>query len=118
VSPKSLAERRADWLKVVKVWDRVAKFVNDAKNVDEAAKIMSARVGLTPDVYKGLMKGTHLLNAAENIKHYAKGEGFESIYGSSKIVDDFNVKNGVYKAPLKVEEYFDGSLVEEAAKSK
>jgi NitT/TauT family transport system substrate-binding protein len=118
VSPRSLAENRAEWLKVVKVWFRVADFIADPANLDEAAKIMSARVGLTPDVYKSLMKGTHLLNAAENIKHYAKGDGFESIYGSSKIVDDFNVKNGVYKAPLKVEEYFDASLVEEAAKAK
>jgi len=118
VSPRSLAENRAEWLKVVKVWFRVADYIADPANLDDAAKIMSARVGLTPDVYKGLMKGTHLLNAAENIKHYAKGEGFESIYGSSKIVDDFNVKNGVYKTPLKVEEYFDASLVEEAAKSK
>jgi len=118
VSPRSLAENRAEWLKVVKVWFRVADYIADPANLDDAAKIMSARVGLTPDVYKGLMKGTHLLNAAENIKHYAKGEGFESIYGSSKIVDDFNVKNGVYKTPLKVEEYFDASLVEEAAKAK
>jgi NitT/TauT family transport system substrate-binding protein len=118
VSPRSLAENRAEWLKVVKVWFRVADFISDPANVDEAAKIMSARVGLTPDVYKGLMKGTHLLNAAENLKHYAKGEGFESIYGSSKIVDDFNVKNAVYKAPLKIEEYFDASLIEEAAKPK
>ena len=118
VSPRSLAENRAEWLKVVKVWFRVADFIADPANLDESAKIMSARVGLTPDVYKGLMKGTHLLNAAENIKHYAKGEGFDSIYGSSKIVDDFNVKNGVYKTPLKVEEYFDPSLIEEAAKAK
>jgi len=118
VSPRSLSENRAEWLKVVKVWFRVADFIADPANLDEAAKIMSARVGLTPDVYKGLMKGTHLLNAAENLKHYAKGEGFESIYGSSKIVDDFNVKNGVYKTPLKVEEYFDPSLVEEASKAK
>lgn len=118
VSPRSLAENRAEWLKVVKVWFRIADFIADPANLDEAAKIMSARVGLTPDVYKGLMKGTHLLNAAENIKHYAKAEGFESIYGSSKIVDDFNVKNAVYKTPLKVEEYFDPSLIEEAAKTK
>jgi NitT/TauT family transport system substrate-binding protein len=118
VSPRSLAENRAEWLKVVKVWFRIADFIANPANLDEAAKIMSARVGLTPDVYKGLMKGTHLLNAADNLKHYAKGEGFESIYGSSKIVDDFNVKNGVYKSPLKVEEYFDSSLVEEAAKAK
>jgi NitT/TauT family transport system substrate-binding protein len=118
VSPRSLAENRAEWLKVVKVWFRIADFIADPANLDEAAKIMSARVGLTPDVYKGLMKGTHLLNATENLKRYAKADGFESIYGSSKIVDDFNVKNGVYKASLKVEDYFDSSLVEEAAKAK
>jgi len=118
VSPRSLAENRAEWLKVVKVWFRIADYIADPKNLDDAAKIMSARVGLTPDAYKGLMKGTHLLNAAENLKRYAKGDGFDSIYGSSKIVDEFNVKNGVYKTPLKVEEYFDSSLLEEAAKSK
>jgi NitT/TauT family transport system substrate-binding protein len=118
VSPRSLSENRAEWLKVVKVWFRVVDYIADPANLDEAAKLMSARVGLTPDVYKGLMKGTHLLNMAENIKHYAKGEGFDSIYGSSKIVDQFNVKNGVYKTPMKVDDYFDSTLVEEVSKMK
>jgi len=118
VSPRSLAENRAEWLKVVKVWFRVVDYIADPANLDDAAKLMSARVGLTPDVYKGLMKGTHLLNLAENQKHYAKAEGFDSIFGSSKIVDEFNVKNGVYKVAMKVDDYFDPSLVEEIAKSK
>jgi NitT/TauT family transport system substrate-binding protein len=116
VSPRSLSENRAEWLKVVKVWFRVVDYINDPANLDDAAKLMSARVGLTPEVYKGLMKGTHLLNLAENQKHYAKADGFDSIYGSSKIVDDFNVKNGVYKTPMKIDDYFDPSLVEEVAK--
>ena len=118
VSPRSLAENRAEWLKVIKVWFRVVDYIGKPENLDDAAKIMSARVGVTPDVYKGLMKGTHLLNAAENLQRYGKGEGFDSIYGSSKIVDEFNVKNEVYKAPMKVEEYFDSSLIEEASKTK
>jgi NitT/TauT family transport system substrate-binding protein len=116
VSPKSLAERRADWVKVAKVWDRVAKFVNDEKNLDEAAKIMSARVGLTPDQYKGLMKGTRIMDLTEAKKHWAKADGLTSIYGSNKIVDEFNVKNTVYKAPEKVDEYLDPSISEEALK--
>ncbi|MGC4092510.1 MAG: ABC transporter substrate-binding protein [Polyangiaceae bacterium] len=116
VSPKSLAERRPDWLKVVKVWDRVAKFIKDEKNLDEAAKIMSARVGLTPEQYKPLMKGTHIMDLAEGQKHWAKAEGLESVYGSSKIVDDFNLKNKVYKAAMKYEEYLEPALAEEALK--
>lgn len=112
VNPRSLAEHKADWAKVVKVWFRVADYINDPKNLDDAAKIMSARVGLTPEQYKPLMKGTHILNLQENLKHFKKAEGFDSIYGSSSIVDDFNVKNTVYKAPQKVDDYLDPSFVE------
>jgi NitT/TauT family transport system substrate-binding protein len=117
VNPKSLAERRADWLKVVKVWFKIADYLKDPKNLDEAASIMAARVGLKADEYKALMAGTFFLDAAGNTKHFAKGESLESIYGSNKIVDEFNVKNAVYKAPMKVEEYLDPSLVAEATKA-
>ncbi len=116
VNPKSLAEHRADWVKVAKVWDRVAKFVNDPKNLDEAAKIMSARVGLSSDQYKAIMKGTHIMALEESKKHWAKAAGLTSIYGSTKIVDEFNVKNTVYKAPEKVDEYLDPSFTDEALK--
>ncbi len=118
VNPRSLAEHKADWAKVVKVWFRVADYINDPKNLDDSAKIMSARVGLTPEQYKPLMKGTHILNLQENLKHFKKAEGFDSIFGSSTIVDDFNVKNTVYKAPQKVDDYFDPSFVEELGKAK
>jgi NitT/TauT family transport system substrate-binding protein len=116
VNPKSLAEHKADWVKVAKVWDRVAKFVNDEKNLDEAAKIMSARVGLTPDQYKAIMKGTHIMDLAEGKKHWAKGDGLTSVYGSNKIVDEFNVKNSVYKTAEKVDDYLDPTISEEALK--
>jgi len=117
VNPKSLAERRADWVKVVKVWFKVADFVKNEANIDEAAKIMSARVGLKPEEYKPLMAGTFILDLAGNQKAWAKAESLESIFGSSKTVDDFNQANKVYKAPVKYAEYFDPSLVEEAAKA-
>ena len=42
-----------------------------------------------------------------------KGEGFTSIYGSSKISDDFNVANKVYDEPQDVSSYIDPSLMSE-----
>jgi NitT/TauT family transport system substrate-binding protein len=42
---------------------------------------MSARVGLTPEQYAPLMKGTHFLDLSDNVKHFAKGESLESLYG-------------------------------------
>ena len=118
VNPKSLTERRADWTKVVKVWFRVANYIKDEKNIEDSAKIMSARVGLTPDAYKKLMGGTAFQDLAGDLLHYKKGDTLESIYGSNKIVDEFNVKNKVYKTATKYEEYLDPSIVEEIGKSK
>src|SRR5690606_24796000 len=89
VNPKSLKERRADWVKVVKVWGRIADYLKDPKNLEEAAKIMSARVGLSADEYKPLMDGTYFLTLAEGQKHYQKGNDLTSVYFSSKTVDEF-----------------------------
>jgi len=113
VSPKSLAARRDDWKKVAKVWFRIADFLADEANKDDALKIMSARVGLKPEEYATLMGGTHFLDLAGNVKHAAKGEGLESVYGSSKIVDKFNLDNDVYKEAMPVDSYFDPSIIQE-----
>lgn len=115
VNPKSLGERRADWKKVVEVWFKVADFLADPKNLDEAAKIMGARVSLAPEEYKKLMSGTHFLGKADNLKIYQKADGLESVFGSSKISDDFFTKNKMYKAKVKYDDYFDPSLVVEIA---
>jgi len=117
VNPKSLAERRADWLKVVKVWFQIADFIKNPANVDEAAKIMGQRVKLPGEEYKKFMSGTAFQDLAGNLKAYAKGDTLESVFGSSKIVDAFFTKNKMYKKPVKFEEYFDASLVEEISKA-
>ncbi len=116
VSPKSLAEHRADWKKVVKVWFRIAAFVKDPKNLAEASKIMSARVSLKPEQYAALMKGTHYLDKKGDVEHFKKGPGLSSIYGSGDIVNTFNVDNKVYKESQDVASYLDPSLVMELAK--
>ena len=118
VSPKSLKERRDDWKKVVGVWFKIADYIADEKNRDDVLKIMSARVGLQPNEYAELMKGTYFLNAEGNLKHFAKGEDLTSIYHSSKVVDEFQVANDVYKEAMKIEPYLDPSLAEEVAKGK
>ena len=75
---------------------------------------MGARVGLSADKYGKLMDGTRLLGADENRKRFHKSEGFDSVQGSSEIVDRFNVANHVYKESLAVDPYFDGTLVDAA----
>lgn len=110
VNPASAKQRRADWIKVVKVWDRVVKYINDPKTQPDAVKIMAARVGVSPATYLPLLKGTKLLSLDDAKKIYVKGEGFKTLYGSSKIADDFNVANDVYKSPENLDSYLDASF--------
>lgn len=110
VNPKSLSERRAEWTKVVKVWKRVADFLKEPNNADEAAKLMSARVGLSAEEYKPLLGGTFILSLAEADKAFEKGDTLMSIYNSSKVVNEFQVKKEVYKEAQAYESYLDPSL--------
>jgi NitT/TauT family transport system substrate-binding protein len=110
VRPASLASHKADWMKLIAIWDRVVHYINDPKTQPDALKIMSARVGLTPETYKPLLKGTHLIDIAEAKKTFEKGEGLKSLYGSSKNADDFNVANAVYKEHQDIDSYIDPSF--------
>ncbi len=109
-SPSSVKARRADWVKVVKVWDKVVAYINDPKTQPDAVKIMAAKSGVSPTEYLPLLKGTKLLSLEEGKKVYVKGKGFDSLYGSTKTVDAFNVAAGVYKKAENVDAYFDPSF--------
>ena len=110
VSPQSLAENRDDWSKVMDVWYRVVDYIKAEETKDDALSIMSARVGLSPEEYAPLLQGTKLLTLDEAKGFFAKGDGFDSIWGSTKISDDFNVKYKVYPDPQDLEGYIDASL--------
>ena len=51
-----------------------------------------------------------LLTLEEGKKVFVKAKGFKSLYGSSKIADDFNVKYGVYKKPMDLSKAIDASI--------
>ncbi|MGB8364427.1 MAG: ABC transporter substrate-binding protein [Rhizomicrobium sp.] len=112
VTPTSLAAHKADYINLAKVWDKVVHYIDDPKTQDDAVKIMARRVGLTPAQYKPLLKGTHLIDIAEGKKVFEKGPGLSSLYGSSEIANDFNVKNGVYKKSQDVDSYIDPSITD------
>ncbi|MGB5324427.1 MAG: ABC transporter substrate-binding protein, partial [Pseudomonadales bacterium] len=77
----------------------------------EAVKIMAARVGLEPEVYRGFIDGTKILTLEEAKAFTGKQAGFKSLYGSSKISDDFNLANDVYKKAQDLDSYIDTSLM-------
>jgi NitT/TauT family transport system substrate-binding protein len=116
VSPASLSARRDDWEKVVKVWYQIVDFIKDPETKDEAIEIMAARVNLPAEEYAKFVAGTKILTLDEAVKAFEKGDGLDSIYGSSKVADAFNVANGVYEEPQNIEAYIDPSITVGLAK--
>ena len=110
VDAESLTKNKEDWAKVVKVWYQIADYLKDEDNLDDALKILSARVDVTPEEYEEFFNGTYILTLEEALEKWEEAEGLGSVYGSSKIVDEFNVKFEVYEKPLEVGNYLDASL--------
>ena len=114
VNPQSLKQRRADWVKVVKVWNRIVTFVRDPAHQAEAVKMMASRAGVPPEEYAKFMPGTRFLSPEEALKRFQPNDTLESLLGSGKVADAFNVANKVYAQPQPIAGYIDGSLSKEA----
>ena len=110
VAPASLAARRADWSKVIDVWYRAVDFIMAPATAEEAIAIMAARVGVAAEQYKPFLAGTRILRRGEAGQFFARGDGFDSIYGSSRIANDFNLKYEVYQEAQDIDTYIDPSL--------
>jgi NitT/TauT family transport system substrate-binding protein len=119
VSSESLEKNKAEWAKVVKVWYRIADYMADEDNLDDALKILAGRVNLKPEEYEPLLKGTKILTLAEALKAWEKGDGLGSVYGSTANVNAFNLKHEVYKQSQDPDKYLDPSftMALKAAKS-
>ena len=114
VNMSHLAANKEQWAKLIQVWDKTVKYINDPATHADAVKIMSNRVGVDPQQYEQFIGGTHLLDVAANKKVFTKGSGFDSIYGSTYHVNEFNVSNGIYKVKLDVDGLIYPELVQAA----
>jgi len=112
VNPASLSSRKADWEKVAKVWYKVVDYFYGEETREDAIKMMAARVNLPPEEYATFVTGTKILTLEEAKKAFQKGDGLSSIYGSSQIVDKFNIDNKVYADPQTVADYIDPSFTD------
>lgn len=110
----SVKVRRADWIKVVKVWTKISEYMANEDNLDDALAILAERVGVKPAEYEPLLDGTKILSPKEALKVWEKADGLGSIYGSTKVVDEFNVKFKVYEKPTDIDSYLDPTLFKEA----
>lgn len=111
VSGESLDAHPDEWAKVVKVWYRIADYILDEANREDVLAVMSARVGVTPDEYAPLLSGAMFLSQAQARKRFAKGSGLDTLFGSTGVVDAFQVSSRFYDEPQDVGAYIDASFI-------
>jgi len=75
VTPASLTAHRADWVKLIKIWDRTVHYIYDPKTQDDAVAIMSKRDGLTPAAYKAFLGGNPSPRSRRRQEGLPKGPG-------------------------------------------
>lgn len=113
VNMSHLSAHKEEWKKLIQVWDKTVKYINDPATHADAVKIMSNRVGVDPTQYEQFVGGTHLLDLAGNKKAFVKNDSFDSVYGSSYHVNQFNLNNGIYKTAVDVDGLIYPDLVNE-----
>ena len=89
---------------------RIVAYLDDAETRAMGIEIMAARVGLTAAEYEPFLAGTRILSRQEAISFLVDKPGFQSVYGSTRISDSFNVKYEAYAEPQIIEQYIDASL--------
>jgi len=112
VSAESLGTRKAEWAKFVTVWPKIVAYIQDPKTKDDAVKIMAARVNVPAAEYGLLLPGTKFFDTAMAKKAFMPTEGLDSVLGSSKVANAFNLANKVYEAKIDPAAFLDASLVQ------
>ena len=69
---------------------------------------------MPPEEYAKFLPGTRFLTPEEALARFEPKDTLESLFGSGKVADEFNVANKVYAQPQPVAAYIDGSLSKEA----
>ncbi|HWC59972.1 MAG TPA: ABC transporter substrate-binding protein [Verrucomicrobiae bacterium] len=105
VSPTSYAAHKADWAKITAIYYKCVDYLKDPKTMDDAVKIMAAKVGADPAEYAKNIPGTHFLTVAEAKTALKKSHDMLSIYGSMELSDKFYLDNKVYKDSQKPSDY-------------
>lgn len=105
VSPTSYAQHKEDWAKITAIYYKCVDYLKDPATMDDAVKIMAAKVGADAAEYAKNIPGTHFLTLSEARTAYKKGKGLDSIYGSMEIGNRFNLDNKVYKDSQKPDSY-------------
>lgn len=113
VEESKLEANRDEYLKAVRAWLRaVDYFKNDP---DAAAEIIAKRTDISKEDLLSQLDHLYILDLRDNTTAFSVGAGFESLYGSGKLILDFYKSRGIDSGLPTIDETLDGSLIKQIA---
>ncbi|MCD9022956.1 ABC transporter substrate-binding protein [Cohnella silvisoli] len=111
-----LDSHRDEIKKILTAWyDGIDYWKN---NPDESLTFMAKQAETPVDEYKVLVNGIKLYSIEDNLKAFQEGEGWDSLYGSGKMMGDFLMKKGYLDKVPDMKPILDVSLLEDVAKTR
>ncbi|MFC1656330.1 ABC transporter substrate-binding protein, partial [Patescibacteria group bacterium] len=111
VEEGKLEERREDFEKVVKAWFRAVDYLKN--NHIEATTLIGERMGLTQEEYAAQLSSLYILDLRDNITAFSVGSGFDSLYGSGRLISDFFLSKNLIEESPDITEMLDNSIVKD-----
>jgi NitT/TauT family transport system substrate-binding protein len=114
VSEKSLKQKRAEFVGLVRTWYDVEKFLQT--NRDEAIKIMAKVVKQEPDKYRIFLSGARFLGEKDNLESFGPASNPRSLPSVSTVLTKFLTDKKLITGQVNLASAIDDSLVKEIAK--
>ena len=114
VSEKSLTQKRAEYVGIVRAWYDVEKFLRD--NREEAVTIMAKVVKQKPEEYRIFLSGARFLNEKDNLDSFAPASNPFSLAATSVSLISFLKDKKLIQGDVNIAAALDGSLVKDATK--
>jgi NitT/TauT family transport system substrate-binding protein len=114
VSEKSLKDKRAEYVGIVKAWFDTENFLRS--NRDEAVAIMAKVVKQQPSQYKIFLPSVRFLGAKDNLDSFAGASNPKSLTAVAVPIAKFLSENQLLKGAVEPAKALDDSLVKEAAR--
>lgn len=113
-SEKSLKEKRAEFVGLVRSWYDVEKFLQTDR--DEAIKIMAKVVKQEPNKYRIFLAGARFLGEKDNLESFGAASNPRSLPSVSAVLTKFLTDRKLITGQINLASAIDDSLVKEIAK--
>ncbi|MBD3330779.1 transporter substrate-binding domain-containing protein [Candidatus Peregrinibacteria bacterium] len=113
VRKENLDKNPEKFIKAFRAWFKAIEFYK--KSPDEAIKIMADAIEMSPEEFAMHLNGIYIMDLRDNVTAFSIASGFESLYGSGRLIRDFIQEKGLLVEIPEIEVIINDTVVQAVA---